>query len=292
MRSRVLSASEKMKKVVYFDTNVFDHIHKGIGVTEADWLALRSAVKNGRISILLSVLNLEEALCALEQSPTQAIAELRLTLELVEKGRLVKPPSMLLCDDIRCYAQGDALLGPFITLDPAIQSNIRALVNPDQKDIDDLRLIIKETQNQKKDFVVGMRQANAKVLPVAKEFLRNHQGRPPDWQDYWERLAVRFAEGFAEGQGLLDACRNRGIKGLLGVRSVRMAVGASVSLAYAETFEKRTPKMGDSRDMQHAVLATAADAFVTHDHGLARLLDRIPMDSFQVLDLRALLQGV
>lgn len=281
-----------MKKVVYFDTNVFDHIHKGIGVTEADWLALRSAVKNGRISILLSVLNLEEALCALEQSPTQAIAELRLTLELVEKGRLVKPPSMLLCDDIRCYAQGDALLGPFITLDPAIQSNIRALVNPDQKDIDDLRLIIKETQNQKKDFVVGMRQANAKVLPVAKEFLRNHQGRPPDWQDYWERLAVRFAEGFAEGQGLLDACRNRGIKGLLGVRSVRMAVGASVSLAYAETFEKRTPKMGDSRDMQHAVLATAADAFVTHDHGLARLLDRIPMDSFQVLDLRALLQGV
>lgn len=281
-----------MTKTVYFDTNVFDHIHKGIGVTEADWLALRSAVQKGRISILLSILNLEEALCALEQSRTQAIEELQLILELAEKGQLVKPPSLLLCDDIRCYAQDDSLLEPFMTYDPAIQSNLQALVNPDQKDIDDLRLIIKETQNQKEDFVAGMREAKAQVLPVAKEFLRNHQGRPPEWQDYWERLAVRFAEGFAEAQGLLDACRNREIKGLLGVRSVRMAVGASLSLAYAETFEKRTPKMGDSRDMQHAVLATAADAFVTHDRGLARLLARIPMDNFQVLDLRALLQEI
>lgn len=71
-----------------------------------------------------------------------------------------------------------------------------------------------------------------------------------------------------------------------------MAVGSSLSVAYAETFEKRTPKMGDSRDMQHAVLATVADVFVTHDGPLARLVARIPMDSFRVLDLRALLQEI
>lgn len=284
--------SQRITKTVYFDTNVFDHIHKGIDVTEADRLALRSAVENGRISILLSVLNLEEALCALEQSPTQAIAELRLTLDLVEKGRLVKPAGMLLGDDIQCYAQGDALLAPFITLGPVIQSNIQALVNPNQRDIKALRLIVKETQNQKEDFVIKMREANTKVLPHAKEYLRNAKGRPPDWQDYWERFAERFAEGFVEQQELLEGCRDKGIKGLLGVRSVRMAVGASLSLTYAETFEKRTPKMGDSRDMQHAVLATVADAFVTHDHSLARLLARIPVDRFQVLDLTALLQGI
>lgn len=249
-------------------------------------------MENGRISILLSVLNLEEALCALQQSHTQAIEELRLILELAEKGHLVKPPSMFLADVIRCYAQGDSLLEPFITLDPVIQSNLQALVNPDQKDIDDLWRIVKETQKQKEDFVAAMRQANSKVLPRAKEFVRKCQGRPPEWQDYWVRLAERFAEGFAERQGLLDTCRDRGIKGLLEVRSVRMAVGASLSLAFAETFEKRTPNMGDSRDMQHAVLATAADGFVTHDRGLARLLARIPIGRFQVLDLRALLQAI
>src|SRR3989442_7170650 len=98
--------SQKMRKTVYFDTNVFDHIHKGIDITEADRLALRSAVENGRISVLLSLLNLEEALCILEQSKTHAIAEVQLILELAEKRQLVKLPSTLLGDDIRCYAQG------------------------------------------------------------------------------------------------------------------------------------------------------------------------------------------
>lgn len=281
-----------MKKIVYFDTNVFDHIHKGIGVTEADWLALRSAVEKGRISILLSVLNLEEALCALAQSYSQAREELRLILELAENRRLVKPPGTLLSDDIRSYAKGEALLDPFIALDSVIHANLRVLVNASQTDIDKLRLLVMETQKEKENFVAAMREANAEVSPHAREFRRKYQGQPPDWEDYWERLAGKFAEGFAERQGLLDACRNRGITGLLGLRSVRMAVAASLSLAYAETFEKRTPKMGDSRDMQHAVLATAADVFVTHDRGLARLLARIPMECFQVLDLRALLQEI
>ncbi len=87
-----------MKKTVYFDTNVFDHIHKGIGVTEADRLALRSAVKTGRISLVLSFLNLEEVLSSMESSPSQANAELQLILDLADWQRLVKPPNMLLGD--------------------------------------------------------------------------------------------------------------------------------------------------------------------------------------------------
>lgn len=281
-----------MKKTVYFDTNVFDHIYKGIDVTETDGLALQSAVNGGEISILLSFLNLEEAVCGLKKSLTQPIGELQLILELTEKWRIVKPPNMLLGEDIRCYAQGDSLLEPFITLDSVLNASLRALANPNQKDLHELRLIVDETQKEKEKFRAGMREANAAVLPHAKEFLRNNQGRRPAWQDYWERLAEPFAEGFADHQGLLDICRNRGIKGLLEMRSVQMAVGASLSLAYAETFEKRTPKIGDSRDMLHAVLATAADAFVTHDHSLARLLARIPMNRLQVMDLPTFIRGI
>src|SRR5439155_5066237 len=106
--------------------------------------------------------------------------------------------------------------------------------------------LMKETRKQKEDFVAVMRDAGAKVAPDAKAFLRESHGRPPDWQDYWDRLA----EGFAATHDL-DLGRKRGMKGLLAVRSVRMAVGSSVSFAFAETFEKRTPKLGDSRDLQH-----------------------------------------
>lgn len=279
-------------RTVYFDTNVFDHIYKGIDIAESAQHLLRLAVETGRISILLSVLNFEEIMGLLEKSNAQAVAVLRLMAGLVEKNRIVKPSDMFLRDDIHRYAQGNELLAPFINLDPVIQSNLEVLTNPSQKDIDELLVIVKEVKKEKENFVLTMREANSKVLPHAKQFLKNNYGKPPNWKDYWESLAERFAEGFVEREKLLDACRNRGIKGLLALRSVRMTVGASLSLAYAETFEKRTPKMGDSRDMQHAVLATAADAFVTHDHNLARLLARIPIERFQVLDLPGLLHSI
>jgi len=281
-----------MKKTVYFDTNVFDHIHKGIGVTEDDRLALRSAVKTGRISLVLSFLNLEEVLSSMESSPSQANAELQLILDLADWQRVVKPPNMLLGDDICCYAKGEDLPDPFIAIDPVIQSNLRALMNPSQKEINDLWPVIREAQQQKENFVSRMKEANEKVLPYAKDFLRKSHGRSPNWLDYWIRLEEGFAEGFAEHEKVLDACKQRGIKGLLALRSVRMAVGASISLAYAETFEKRTPKIGDSRDMQHAILAAATDTFVINDKSFARLLGRVPINDFQVLDLHAFMERI
>ena len=220
--------SQQVIRTVYFDTNVFDHIYKGIDVTESGQLLLRAAVETGRISILLSVLNLEETIGVLEKSHAHAIAVLQLMAGLVEKKQIVKPPDMFLRDDIQRYAQGDDLLQPFISLDPVIQSNLEVLTNPGQNDIDELLVIVKEVQKEKEAFVMAMREANAKVLAYAKQFLRRYHGKPPDWKDYWESLAERFAEGFVEREKLLDSCRNRGIKGLLALRSVRMAVGASL----------------------------------------------------------------
>src|SRR5262245_41702122 len=279
-----------MRMNAYFDTNVFDHISKGIGVKNTDSAVLRSAIKTGTISIVLSYLNLEEALSALQQSASLALAQLRLVLELAEERHFVKPLHMLLADDIRCYAEGKALLEPFIALDLIIQSNLRTLLIAPER-IDELLSLIKETQKQKEDFMDAMRKAGAEVLPSAKKFLRDNHGRPPEWQVYWDRLAEGFAEGFAVKHDL-DLCRKRGIKGLLEVRSVKMAAGSSVSFAYAETFEKRTPKLGDSRDLQHAVLASAADVFVTHDRNLARLLQRIPQVCFQIMELSELLDHI
>lgn len=80
--------------------------------------------------------------------------------------------------------------------------------------------------------------------------------------------------------------------GLLDLRGVRMAVGINLSLAYAETFEGRAPDMGDSRDQQHAVSASAADVFVTQDPKLLILAARIPETGLRVMDLRSFLQAL
>lgn len=276
-----------MVKTAYFDTNVFDHIHKRIGVTDSDLMALRSAVKAGKVSIPFSILNIEETGSALGSNPALAIQELRLILELADRGKLLKPPDQLLRDDICGYARGGVSSEPFV-VDSVIQSGLQALENPSQQDISELLVVAKEVQKQKEEFMAGMREAREKVLPHVKKL----QGWNPRFEDYWERLAERFAEGFAEHVGLLEPCTNRGIEGLLELRSVRLCVGASLSLAYAETFEGRTPKIGDSRDLQHAVLAAAAETFVTQDGNFARLLTRIPIKDFQVVDLHGLLERI
>jgi hypothetical protein len=65
-----------------------------------------------------------------------------------------------------------------------------------------------------------------------------------------------------------------------------------MSLAYAETFEGHAPDMGDSRDQQHAVLASAADVFVTQDPKLLILGARIPGTGLRVMGLRSFLHAL
>ena len=276
-----------MSKTVYFDTNVFDHIHKQIGVTEADLLAPRAAVKTGKIAILSSILNFEETLSILESSPSLSVTVLQLILELTDGQKLIKPPELLLPDAIRGYAKGETLSSPFL-VNPGIQSNIKALVTSTQQNMNKLLTVVRETQKQKEDFRTAMKTAQDQAAP----YVRRIKGQQPHFSDYWAKCAPKLAESLAERAGVLNACKEQGIEGLLEIRSVRLCVGANLSLIYAQDFEGRTPKMGDSRDLQHALLASAAEIFVTHDKQFARVLARIPITGFQVLDLHTLLQQV
>jgi hypothetical protein len=71
-----------------------------IGVTEADLLALGAAVKTGKIAILWSILNLKETLPILESYSSLSVTELPLILELTDGQNRLKPPELLLPDDI------------------------------------------------------------------------------------------------------------------------------------------------------------------------------------------------
>jgi len=285
-------------RAAYFDTNVFDHIYKKLhGITEADESTLRSLVRAGTVSIPLSILNLEETLLLLERETRRDLvkAELQLILDLADWQRMAKEPKQLLSDDITSYAQGSAASSPFIEEARLrkIHAGIReTLLNLGPQSISELLGAVSETKTQIAEFKQGMDKGQEKLSPLVEK-LRNEGQRPPRFDQWWERLAVGLAEGFAERVGILDAYREHGIRDLLKVRSVQMAVGASLSLIYAQTFEGRKPKPSDSRDILHAAAAPAtADMLVTHDQEFARLLPRISVSDLQVGTLHDLLKQI
>jgi len=80
----------------YFDTNVFDHIHKGIGMTAADLQLMKDRIRDGRVSLRLSAINLEEVLAAVERDPAIAFEELRLMVDLCGLEQIIKPHNVLI----------------------------------------------------------------------------------------------------------------------------------------------------------------------------------------------------
>lgn len=74
---------------------------------------------------------------------------------------------------------------------------------------------------------------------------------------YWTEAAPSWAEGFADRAGMGDACRARGLDGLLDVLPVRLAVGAALSLVFSQVRGELQPDPNDGYDLWHANRAPA-----------------------------------
>jgi hypothetical protein len=120
--------------------------------------------------------------------------------------------------------------------------------------------------------------------------LKEHPEASRSWtfDKYWDEVCIRFTESTARQLGVLDECRARGIGGLLEIPCVRMAIGLSASLMFAQVqgTAVQKPRPQDSRDLQHAVMAAArASIFVTDDTKLMRLVSHVPMNGFETARL-------
>jgi hypothetical protein len=77
---------------------------------------------------------------------------------------------------------------------------------------------------------------------------------------------------------------------------VRLCASAYLSLIHAYDFDGRQPEggnaEGDTWDMGHAISASAADIFVTHDNSFARRMKRVSIHNFEVLHLHDLLKQI
>ena len=63
--------------IVYFDTNVFDHLEQLNGVNEWGLFRIRRAVRHGCIRVVIGYLNIEETLFIVSSQPKRAEARER-----------------------------------------------------------------------------------------------------------------------------------------------------------------------------------------------------------------------
>jgi len=274
--------------IVYFDTNVFDHLDQHNRVTDWDLFRIRRAVKLGCIRLVLSYLNIEETLFIVPSQPKRAEARVKLIFELTDKHLVVRGHHLTINNDIRAYSRGLPIESPFEPLTSWMESDIWRLTAPIGKDVKALDRVLKETRRIKKEHQDFMIKARNKMKPLARSVAG---GRYP-FESYWKNNSVWLAEGLARRARALEKVKRRGIRGLLKLKSVALAVGANLSLIYSHHFEGRTPASGDSRDVLHAIAASSADAFVTNDGNLAIVLGRIPVEGFQVMNLRDFLDSL
>ena len=99
-------------------------------------------------------------------------------------------------------------------------------------------------------------------------------------------LNVSRTEEETGRKGLLDACKSKGLEQML-------QVPYQYARIFEEMSEKKRKRLGDPGDLNHALLASAANVLVTHDQDFVSWVDRIPYKPFKVLDhVKKLIQSL
>jgi hypothetical protein len=167
--------------------------------------------------------------------------------------------------------------------------NIRNLANPAGSYSGELDGLIKELRQEKTAFQQFLNDGKSKVKPITDQI---GGSKRYSFERYWANNSGWLAEGLADRAGVLREVKQQGVDGLLKVKGAAVAVGANLSFIYSHHIENRAPKPGDSLDILHSIVASTADVFVTNDEPLERILVRIQVDGFKVMNLRAFLESL
>jgi hypothetical protein len=275
--------------LVYFDTNVFDNLLKKTqGITARDEASLRAAIRSGAVSVLVGIHAIDET-AANRRDP---VPQLRLIRELCDWERIVKPADILLMDDIKHFAFSGDAARPFIEArQRAGLSEAMQMLLPDSERLTKLRDLVQNARLQKQQFRLDIRELKRETQ--AQFLAAKEEQRVRSFDEYCEKESRLVAIWLAEHVGLKQDCERRSLDEFLKIRSVRMAVGMTLSYIWASNVETWKVKASDSGDLQHVIpAAAAADAFVTHDSDLADLARRVPLRGLRVTTLKQLLEDV
>jgi hypothetical protein len=274
--------------VAYLATSAFGHLYRKIDCTAADIGALRKAIYSRTVSIPLGLHNLEEIVLDRRSSPQALAAQLRMLLSISSWRVLLKPCGQLLADDLRAFAAAAEPARPFLrgAKQNAVTTGISELLESDGEDLnEDFAQALDEARRERKAFVAGL-----------SEFLAECSTRftPPSntgaFEEYFERHAPEAAAVLAERTGVSAECGRRGAEALLALKSARMWVGAALSLACAQSVERRPSRAEEMNEVIHAVTgAAAAQTFVSTDAHALPWFSRVAIDGLRTADLKGFL---
>jgi hypothetical protein len=267
--------------IAYLDTNAFDHIYKKIGCTGTDIANLRKAIYGRQLSIRLSVHTLEEILLGRKVSPQALAAQIKLTLSLASSRTLVKSCDQLLLDDIRAYATRGEADRPFLRGDMqnAVADGIAALIESDGEELeDDFLAVLDQARQEKQHFFAALEQARQEAEAISS--------RPSEWtgfEQYFDAAVLPALKTLAERAGVANPCRERGLDGLLKIKSVQASLGAVLALSYAQMTNSW---VANSTMLHHGVSAAAvAETFVSDTVAVRELLMHVPINGFNLTTL-------
>ena len=286
---------------VYYDNTFYDSIaKKRVGFAPEDVEEFR-ALSGHVIRSYFSPVNGDEILAQWASDPAGALQRLVIARDVVGFHNVLKQPSDLLRDEIIAYAKGLASppktmprrLGEFF--DRELRAVAKGGPNAGQLAAKVATDVTRLKDEDKKPMV----NARAEVLTAMRWAERAAEERIVPFEKYLADFGPALVEAYADSLGVGEACRRRGIVGLLKRRAVEFLVGAQASWIYAMTvpspggLDTRQVDRNDGYDNWHALEASAADIFVTGDGRLATRLKSLNIPDFTVVaSLRELLDLV
>ena len=268
----------------YFDTNVYSGIVDG-KVPAEDVAALESAFRRGALGAPVSPANLDELTGELDIDRGAMIRKLAVPRGFGSFQGMLKMPRDILKDAIEAYAAG---------IEPPPESlpeNERRLVVTvmagviagSRKHDAVLKQIVGGVGGLKSNWLEDMLEAQKRALTDPEWQLNVPEARPRlTFADFFAASGEGLAEAFAKSLGCVEACRARGLDGLIKIPPVRLCVGVAKSQMFSQIIgtrgqpDVRRPNRADGYDVWHAILASTADVFVTLDGRLADHIERIP----------------
>lgn len=261
----------------YFDTNIYDEIYKG-KIEPKVLVELGIAVGRGRLRVFLSETVLEELAAVVGTDPSGADGRVRLatTLTCWREVGLVSNHAELLVGSLHALEHATVPPGTFKS-GAVVRKLASVLASPDPAAV---QRFLAGLKTQKAEFMNANREAAGELR---KEFAPLLSASPPSFDDFWRWLTPQKLSVVLGRLG-----EHVTIAAAAHFPPLLAAAGVAASLMYAQTVEGRAAKRGDSRDLHHAVIASAAQVFVTRDAEFARRLVRVPGLSFRVASLTEL----
>ena len=286
---------------VYCDNTFYDSIAKrrsGFAPKDVDEFR---ALSGHAIRSYFSPVNGDEILTQWASDPAGALQRLVIARDLVGFDNILKQPSDLLRDEILAYGRG--LSSPPMTMARSqaelFDRELRAVAKggPDAGPL--AAQVAADVTRLKDDDKKPMVDAQREVLTAMRWVDQTPEDRASvTFEKFRADFGTALIEGYADSLGVGDKCRHRGIPALLKRRAVEFLVGAQAAWVYTVTvpqggLETRQVDRNDGYDNWHALMAAAADIFVTGDERLAVRMKWLNIADFTVVKtLRELLDVV